>query len=155
MARSPRVRGVPRPWAALSNPFGVVAQGPDPHKAQVVTDPGSVRGKEVPICVDTNGLIPAGRSALDRRAHPAGGDQPGSTPTLAYGFLDVRLTASFHIIQQMAELVFLGLEIPFVFEIRGDLDRHAFDTAKPIAVQPNDFGGVIRQEANLPDSQIK
>src|SRR6266852_5894793 len=80
MARSPRVRGVPRPWAALSNPFGVVAQGPDPHKAQVVTDPGSVRGKEVPICVGTNGFIPAGQSALDKRAHPNGGDKPTKSP---------------------------------------------------------------------------
>src|SRR5260370_41922692 len=78
MARSPRVRGVPRPWAALSNPFGVVAQGPDPHKAQVVTDPGSVRGKEVPICVDTNGFIPAVRSALDKRAYQTADIKPAA-----------------------------------------------------------------------------
>src|SRR5713226_4524738 len=107
----PRVRGVPRPWAVLCNPFGVKT---------ALCNRFAVENAWTG-CVDTNGLIPAGRSALDRRAHPAGGDQPGSTPPLAHGFLDVRLTASFHIIQQMAELVFLGLEIPFVFEIRGDL----------------------------------
>src|SRR5579862_7875008 len=61
---------------------------------------------------------------------------------------------SFHVIQQMAQLVLLGLQIATVLFVRRYLDRNSFDNPQTVAIEADDFLGIIRQEPNFPDTQI-
>src|SRR6266436_1877350 len=54
----------------------------------------------------------------------------------------------------MSEFFFLGAQIFAISLVGRNLNRHALDDAQTIAVQANDFLGIVGEESNLPDAQI-
>jgi len=61
------------------------------------------------------------------------------SPTLPAPITRRSTSVLFHLIEQMSELLLLGLQITAIVVIGCDLDRHALDDVQPVAVNANDL----------------
>src|SRR4051794_10442912 len=92
---------------------------------------------------------------FSREAHP---QAPAPWPALRLTLSADRRAAppggSTHLVEQVAELVLLGLQVAAVVEVGRDLDGHALDDAQAVAVDADDLLGVVGEDAQLADAQV-
>ena len=58
-------------------------------------------------------------------------------------------------LEEMTHLFFLGLQVTKVVGISRDFDGHSFHDAQAIAIDTDNFLGVIRQQPNLANAEIQ
>src|SRR5829696_8883016 len=76
------------------------------------------------------------------------------SPSRQFGPFSVSNSASLELLEDVVELLFLGLEVTLILPVRLYLERYPLGDLKPEALQSHDLGEIVGHKADARETEV-